>query len=70
MKIKIKANDTLFSKYQAISQSVYLLSCMIQNDMEVDESEIAEWNEHFKKNINSLKILHKETLDYLTKVNA
>lgn len=70
MKIKIKANDALFTKYQGISQSIYLLSCMIQNDMEVDESEIAEWNEHFKYCLKRLKDLHKDTLDYLSNVNG
>jgi len=65
--MKIKANEYLFYKWKNLGFKIELLNSIVQNDMEIDKRNIAEWYDECCELNENLEVLIDETLKYLNK---
>lgn len=65
MTIKVKANEELFNQWQKAGRIITNLASIVQNDMEVEIEDMAEWEQLYIRSLEELKAVHQKTLDYI-----
>lgn len=62
---KIKANEALFHKWRSLGAKFHLLGDIVQNDVELEHHDVAEWLEYCRRLIEEAEILSTETSRYI-----
>jgi hypothetical protein len=65
MTTKTKANKALFDKWQLLAEHIKLQSAILQNDIELEGSEILNYKACSLSLMSDLESLIEETVDYL-----
>ena len=63
--IKIKADKELFDRWQRLGWSIHSQAGIVQNDMEIDSREIAEFKNRIAELVDLLHKLKADTLVYI-----
>ncbi len=61
--MKIKANEELFNSW--INFSSRDLAGIVQNDMEITEEQLREWDDRFEKRLFEFTRLRNKTVNYI-----
>jgi len=68
--IKIKSNEKLFNEFISLSIRVRNLSSIVQNDMEIENSELSLWKkEEVDETVKQLEELVRKVINYIRKGN-
>lgn len=67
--IKVKANEELFNQWRQIGHKITNLASIVQNDMEIEEKELAEWQQLYYEQTHLLKAIHSEIMTRLHYLN-
>ena len=70
MTIKIKADEELFNQWQKVGRIVANLASIVQNDMEIEAEELAEWHGSYYASVDELKEVFQETMAQLRANNG
>ena len=53
--IKVKTNEELFNQWQKVGRIITNLASIVQNDMEIEAEELAEWEQLYYASLENLK---------------
>jgi hypothetical protein len=64
--MKVKGNQKLFDAWMTLCIQLTQESCIVQNDMEISEEDVKEWNNNVDFLLRTLSNLQEQILNYVT----
>ena len=65
--LSIKSNEMLFRRWQRIGREISSIASIVQNDMEIEPRDFAEWKSFAQRKQAELHELFVETLMYVVR---